>query len=153
MQLDHFRPKAMPEYAHLENDPNNLLYACVVCNSQKRDFWPAKTEGLTHENGAGFLDPFVDKRGDFFECSIDGRLIAQVDPAGYLIRLLLLDRPFLRRVREARYLRRAVIKNRARIWKWVDDVETGRIQLEQDVAIQLIRTLMRLLERALVGEC
>src|ERR1043166_8769090 len=109
MQLDHFRPKSRPEYATLVNDPTNLLYACFVCNSQKSDLWPAKAKEKTHEDGAGFVDPFHTDRSTVFECESAGRLSVRADPGAYLIHLLLLNRPFMCRLREVRHLRRAIL--------------------------------------------
>lgn len=40
-QVDHFRPKSFPEFQHLDNDYNNLYWACCVCNNLKRDDWPS----------------------------------------------------------------------------------------------------------------
>jgi hypothetical protein len=33
--VDHIKPKGDPRYVHLENDCDNLLYACNRCNSDK----------------------------------------------------------------------------------------------------------------------
>ena len=150
MQLDHFRPKSVAEFRHLENDPRNLLYACFVCNAQKSDFWPSKSTEQAYEDGVGFLDPFVDDRQKFFDCPVDGRLIAKADPAGYLIRLLLLNRTLLRKIRQLRHLRCIVLRNRPRIWKWVEDLRAGRVNLDREVAVQIISTLMKLLEASVV---
>jgi hypothetical protein len=44
-------------------------------------------------------------RRQFFAIAPDGSVTAQQNPAGYMISLLALDRPFLRRLRENRVLK------------------------------------------------
>ncbi len=36
LAVEHIQAKSLPHYAHLENDWNNFLLACVNCNSAKR---------------------------------------------------------------------------------------------------------------------
>ena len=42
--VDHYRPKALPEFKHLECEYSNLYYCCLNCNSRKSDYWPKKDE-------------------------------------------------------------------------------------------------------------
>lgn len=105
MQLDHFRPESFPEFEHLINDPRNIHYACGRCNLWKSDWWPARGSDGTHNGSEGFVDPFAEDRRAFFEVVPDGSIQPLRAPAGYMIRLLRLDRVFLRKVRELRILR------------------------------------------------
>lgn len=53
--VDHFRPKSIKEFEHLENIIGNLFYSCGICNRFKSDIWPGEpdVEGAI----ATFLDP------------------------------------------------------------------------------------------------
>ena len=105
MQLDHFRPESFPEFAHLINDPRNIHYSCGRCNLWKSDCWPARGSDGTHNGSEGFVDPFVEDRRAYFEVLPDGRIQPKQSPAAYVIRLLRLDREFMRKLRELRILR------------------------------------------------
>ena len=105
MQLDHFRPESYAEYEHLSNDPRNLHYACGRCNVWKSDWWPARGRDGTHNSSEGFVDPFAEDRRIYFAISPDGSIRPLQPPARYMIRLLRLDREFLRKLRELRILK------------------------------------------------
>lgn len=52
-ELDHFRPKSLPQFAALLTDFYHLYYCCHVCNHIKSNTWPpAEAEA----NGYGFVD-------------------------------------------------------------------------------------------------
>ena len=53
-ELDHFRPKSLPEFAHLVNDFYNLYYACHPCNHIKGNRWP--DPGLAARKGRPPID-------------------------------------------------------------------------------------------------
>src|SRR5262249_28260581 len=38
--VDHYRPKSIPRFAHLECDYSNLYYCCPACNRRKGTYWP-----------------------------------------------------------------------------------------------------------------
>lgn len=104
MQLDHFRPESFTEFKSLVNDPLNLHYACSRCNRWKWDNWPARGTPHTHDGVNGFVDPFTEDRLEYFEVMSDGRIEALKHPAAYMIRLLHLQREYLRKLREKRLL-------------------------------------------------
>jgi len=104
MQLDHFRPESFTEFEALVNDPLNLHYACARCNRWKWDNWPARGTPHTHDGENGFVDPFKEDRSEYFEVKSDGRVEALKPPANYMIRLLHLQREYLRKLREKRLL-------------------------------------------------
>jgi hypothetical protein len=104
MQLDHFRPESFPEFEHLVNDPLNLHYACLRCNLWKSNNWPARGTQHTHDGINGFLDPFSDNRLHYFTVKPDGQIEPMRPPAKYIIRLLHLQREFMRKLREKRLL-------------------------------------------------
>lgn len=105
MQLDHFHPESFPEFEHLINDPRNIHYACGRCNLWKSDWWPARGTDGTHNGSEGFVDPFADDRRAYFEVIPGGGIRPLRPPATYMIRLLHLDREFMRKLRELRILR------------------------------------------------
>ena len=38
--IEHFRPKSIEKFKHLENDISNLFYSCPICNRFKSNDWP-----------------------------------------------------------------------------------------------------------------
>ena len=132
MQLDHFRPESFPEFEHLVNDPRNLHYACGRCNLWKSDWWPARGSNATHNGTEGFIDPFTENRQSFFLVNADGSISPLQAPARYMIRLLRLDREFLRKTRELRILKEhwrnrvAQLRHQIEAGKVVDPVELAR---------------------------
>jgi hypothetical protein len=105
MQLEHFRPQSFEEFSHLTNDPRNLNYACGRCNLWKSNWWPAFGSDSTHNGSEGFLDPFSEDRLEYFSFSGNGEIHALKPPAAYIIRLLRLEREYLRKLRELRILK------------------------------------------------
>lgn len=63
-ELDHFRPKSLPQFAHLVNDFYNLYYACHPCNHIKGNRWPDLDK---EAQGYGFLDLCAEKFSNHFE--------------------------------------------------------------------------------------
>jgi hypothetical protein len=134
MQLDHFRPESFPEFENLINDPRNLHYACGRCNLWKSDWWPARGSNATHNGTEGFVDPFIENRQGYFQVDGDGYIHPLRAPAGYMIRLLRLDREFLRKLRELRILKQ----------HWRNRVTQLRQKIEAGEAVnpnELARTL------------
>jgi hypothetical protein len=109
MELDHFRPSGRPEFKALLNDPRNLVYSCRSCNGLKSEFWPASGTVQTFVGDDGFIDPFNLDRLQYFAIRANGRIHAKKPPASYMIELLGLDRPFMRRLRERRRLMGRVV--------------------------------------------
>jgi hypothetical protein len=104
MEMDHFRPCGKPEFAHLRDDPLNLLHACRKCNGYKSDHWPSGDPHLSYNRAEGWIQPFEELRSEFFEVLEDGSLRGKKPPAEYMIRLLRLNRELLRRLRQRRML-------------------------------------------------
>jgi len=105
--LDHFRPQE--KFAHLTNDPNNLVVACAKCNRNKSSHWPVDIKlGISHDEVVGFIDPFEHDRLDFFDVQDCGTLMPKKNPSEYLIRLLSLNRPSRVVVRRNRILQNRI---------------------------------------------
>ena len=62
--------------------------------------------GAPHDGLVGFVEPFEDLRSTYFSVDRDGTIRALQHPAAYIIGLLALDRPHLRRLRQRRILQR-----------------------------------------------
>jgi len=94
---------------HLKHNPFNLIYSCRCCNGLKSNWWPAPGTKDTFVGTEGFIDPFWVDRRQFFEVAVEGVILAKQHPAAYMITLLALDRPFLRRLRERRILKAELV--------------------------------------------
>ncbi|MBE2213968.1 MAG: HNH endonuclease [Opitutaceae bacterium] len=110
MELDHFRPKSI--FTTRTNDPTNLVLACRSCNRLKKNDWPAGNTTDSHIDGEGYVDPFVDKRQEYFRVDEHGAVIPLKAPARYVERRLALNRPLLKRLRYRTIL---VLESRERI--------------------------------------
>lgn len=102
MSIDHFRPKSL--YPHLERNPHNLVLACQDCNHNKQDDFPAfgRPDGNSVDGVAGYVDPFGVNRNNYFEINHEGELIAKQHPADYMIRVLILNGVYKKKVRKRR---------------------------------------------------
>ena len=47
--VEHYRPKGVPEFDHLELVYENLFYACSACNRRKWKHWPTAAELANNE--------------------------------------------------------------------------------------------------------
>jgi len=52
--VEHYKPKGLKQFKHLENIITNLFFSCCICNCFKGDFWedPADDHSIS-----GFPDP------------------------------------------------------------------------------------------------
>ncbi len=66
MEVDHFKPKRRPEFAHLEHEWANLYYCCRRCNQHKSNHWPTDEEA---RRGLRFVDPCAEDPDDHFRLS------------------------------------------------------------------------------------
>jgi hypothetical protein len=77
--VEHLLPKSDPNYANRECDYNNLVYACMDCNS-----WKGVDKGV--------IDPCVDYFGRHLRVKDDGAIEGLTDEGWILIDVLRLDR-------------------------------------------------------------
>lgn len=84
--IDHFRPRK--HFAHLENEYNNLVYACPYCNGGKSDDWPSGTEEYCILDGKGYIDPCDTDFDNHFERYDDGRIRSKTDVGNYMFKQL-----------------------------------------------------------------
>ena len=99
-ELDHFRPRSLPQFAGLSNDFYNLYYSCHICNVTKRDRWPGSFQEAA---GYGFVDLCSEAFSDHFQEQVDGSWSPLSRKAEYTLDKLRLNRDHLVRIR--RYLR------------------------------------------------
>lgn len=102
-QIDHYRPKSIPEFEKYIYDILNLFYACPVCNRFKSNDWPE--EPNDNLSSPSYPDPSLVDYSTIFE--IDGetfKLKGKNVAASYVIERLFLNRPQLIYERREAYL-------------------------------------------------
>ncbi len=95
-ELDHFRPKSLPRFAHRVEDFFNLVYACHPCNKYKSNIWPPQD---LRTQGYRFLDFSVDDFSEHFLETARGRWLPLSKAARYTERRLRLNRDHLLEIR------------------------------------------------------
>lgn len=91
-ELDHFRPRSLPEFANRVNDFYNIYYSCHVCNHTKGRRWPS--EELT-SLGYRFVDLCVEDFSQHFHEEVDGFWTPLTRPGEYTSNRLRLNRKHL----------------------------------------------------------
>ncbi len=95
-ELDHFRPKSLPEFASLANDFYNLYYSCHVCNQYKGWKWP---NNELSEKGFRFIDFCNESFFDHFREEPDGSWTPLTRAGEYTEARLRLNRKHLLNIR------------------------------------------------------
>ena len=95
-ELDHFRPKSLPQFADLETDFYNLYYACHPCNHTKSNAWP---DFSLEASGYGFLDFCADGFSHHFQEEANGSWTPLSRRAQYTVERLRLNRRHLVQIR------------------------------------------------------
>lgn len=96
LEIDHFRPL---RYGGADT-PDNLIYACTICNRFKSDYWPVED---TPDN-LRLLHPGKDDLNLHVSEATDGRLIGLTPRGWFHIDRLHLNRPLLIELRRLRRL-------------------------------------------------
>ncbi len=139
MQLDHFRPYTRKGFEDLEDDPKNFHHACGRCNLLKSDKWPSSHATEPHDGVVGFVDPFADNRGLYFSVEGDGELKPLRPPAQYLLRVLALNRPHLKLLRQRRiYQMQLRIFFAQNLANWERAAQGGGGMTKEDLAKALL---------------
>ncbi|MFN8490030.1 MAG: hypothetical protein U0350_20755 [Caldilineaceae bacterium] len=144
MNLDHFRPKGLPEFVHLICDPHNLVWCCRRCNGLKLDHWPAKSTDSTFVGEQGFIDPFIENRLEYFAVQEDGSLIPLKPPAHYMIDLLGLNYHIPCKLREMRLQSFELLK--------MIDEEIAYLQTKAELSLDEVYLIALLQKKRLVCE-
>jgi uncharacterized protein (TIGR02646 family) len=95
--VEHYRPK--DHFPYLLTDYTNLLYACAVCNSFKREDWH-DGDPLTCEKG--YLDPCQHDYDMYFSYTAEHKIEGRISCARYMIKRLRLNRRQLIKLRRLR---------------------------------------------------
>ncbi|HEY2289904.1 MAG TPA: HNH endonuclease [Thermoanaerobaculia bacterium] len=95
-ELDHFRPKSLPQFAGLTHDFYNLYYACHPCNGIKGVTWPNPS---LEAAGYRFLDLCSESFSAHFEEEADGTWKPLSRAAEYTLERLRLNRKHLVSIR------------------------------------------------------
>lgn len=97
--VEHYRPKGIKRFKKLTNDIRNLYFACAICNTFKRDDWPAEPDP-THCIHC-FPDPSATDYSDIFSALDNGQIEGRYAASKYVTEKLFLNRPQL--IYERRY--------------------------------------------------
>lgn len=96
-ELDHYRPKSNPKFAHQINDFYNIYYCCHVCNHTKGATWP---DDELMSLGYRFIDLCVEDFSEHFHEEDDGFWTPLTKPAQYTVERLRLNREHLVKIRK-----------------------------------------------------
>ncbi len=91
--VEHYKPKARPEYKHLINDIRNLFYACAICNTFKGADWPSDPDAEFSK--PAYPDPSSICYEELFLREDCGVINGKYTAAKYMIEKLYLNRPQL----------------------------------------------------------
>jgi hypothetical protein len=91
-ELDHFKPKSVEAFKHLERDFFNLYYSCHPCNQNKGPDWPSPELIAA---GYGFVDYCRETFADHFDEGMSGEWSPTSKPGHYTARRLRLNNPHL----------------------------------------------------------
>jgi hypothetical protein len=123
LTLDHYRPRA----AGGDDEPDNLVYACIRCNQYKGDFWP---ESSDLERGCRVLHPGVDDMPvHLAEDENTGYLHGLTPTGAFHIALLRLNRPQLVAHRLARRIQQ-ILEEKIRL------LEQQNAELQHTISAQ-----------------
>lgn len=95
-ELDHFRPKSLPEFSGFVGDFYNLYYSCRPCNHAKGDTWPSS---FLESHGYCFLDFCAESFSGNFQEEPDGSWTPLSRQAEYTLERLRLNRAHLVEIR------------------------------------------------------
>ncbi len=105
-ELDHFRPKSLPQFESLARDFYNLYYACHPCNRLKRNAWP---DPALEADGYVFVNFCAETFSSHFQENPDGSWSPLSRGGAYTLERLRLNRKHLVRIRR---LLRAIASER-----------------------------------------
>lgn len=82
-EIDHFIPQRLaPEK---ENEYENLVYSCYVCNRKKSGKWISEDKTIQFVDGRGFVDPATDEYDKNIERDAQGNLIGITEAGKYMV--------------------------------------------------------------------
>lgn len=91
--IEHYRPKSIDRFVHLENDITNLYYACPICNRFKSNDWPNDPDDLEK---ICYPDPSVNDYNELFDVDNESHKVSgSYVSTAYMTERLYLNRPQL----------------------------------------------------------
>lgn len=100
--VEHYKPKSLSKFKHLENDIKNLFYACPVCNVFKSNSWP-RAPKKDHSVEA-YPDPSKHDYNDLFDVAeSNGEITGKFPASKFLVVRLHLNRKQLVTERRIHY--------------------------------------------------
>jgi hypothetical protein len=91
--VEHYKPKGLKQFEHLETEFSNLYYACAICNTFKSDDW---TDPADDFSIGCYPDPSKKNYGELFNVNTGTALVAGQNVTGtYILNKLYLNRPQL----------------------------------------------------------
>lgn len=91
--VEHYRPKSLEAFRHLEHDLSNLFYSCPICNTFKSNTWPG--EPTAEFDCASYPDPSAIDYTVLFEVQDDGTVMGRFEASRYIVSQLYFNRPQL----------------------------------------------------------
>ena len=88
--VEHYKPQSI--FPALENNYDNLFYACGVCNVFKSDDWPCEHQPNNY-NVPAYPNPAVVDYGTFLNVNLEGYVVSDSITGRYVIERLSLNRP------------------------------------------------------------
>jgi hypothetical protein len=105
--VEHYKPKARNKFPELENDYNNLFFACSICNCFKSDDWP--NEPSPKLDNSSFPDPSKVDYSDILSYNNQLLVESKYITGKYIIQKLFLNRPQLVLERKGFYLNQELV--------------------------------------------
>ena len=118
--VEHYRPKALPQFKHLRVDFDNLFYACSICNGFKGDDWRDNDADVL--NVVGYPDPSKTDYADLFDVDEGGLASGRFVSSEYIVRRLYLNRPQLISYRRKRAIDQLFDELRPRLSAQMDEL-------------------------------
>ena len=148
--VEHYRPKAIEKFPHLEHEYSNLFFACSICNGFKGDDW--KDEPSDKFDNRSYPDPSKIDYSSFLTYNDSHLIESQCVTGKYIIQKLFLNRPQLILERKSFYLHEIL---KTEIQKLKDIVPEIKILDKEnplaDGLITMIETTTLLLEEKYIN--
>lgn len=141
--VEHYRPKSLKDFEHLEHEYSNLFFACSICNCFKGADWP--NEPNDKLDIKCYPDPTKIDYSELFQYNSDYSITGTNFASKYIVEKLFLNRPQLLLERKAFALSQEIkdvfnkLKNLTnKLKEKQDGVVTAREKLLYNTVITII---------------
>lgn len=133
--IDHFAPKS--RFPALENEYENLVYACPFCNRAKSNKWVGGDAAVPNDGTRGFVDPCGPELDGHLERSQHGAIVGTTPLGRYLVGNL-----------DLRLARHQYIWQMGRMETLADELlrQSRRLPAKSDVRAELMEQIADLFE-------